>query len=392
MNNLEISLLVLLIVAILSLIFVTYLYLTQKNLKESLLIKAKELQQNVSSLESENLILTQKLNFLENSKKEQEEHFNLLANKILQQNSKEFSNLSSQKIETLLKPLNNQINEFKTKLEQLSLQEAKEISALFNELKNLKELNEKLSNQAQNLTNALKGDNKKQGIWGEMILNKVLELSGLKEGIEYKKEFSIKNYRPDVVVFLPNNKKVIIDAKTSLKAYSNYIATSNKEYLKEHINSIKRHINDISNKNYEELIKEGLDFILLFIPIDSALALAQEEDTELFEFAFKKRVILTSPSTLLASLRAIESSWRVKNQEQNIKKVIDDANILYNKVRGFIEDFTKVGKSLQNAQNSYNDAFNKLSSGKGNILKIIKNIKENAEIKPKIEIEDILKD
>ena len=394
MSVLESSLLAILAILFVALIWVVYLYFNQKELNSKLIAKAKELQQKSNSLEVENRVLKEKVSFLTEAKEGLKDSFENLSNKILQNSTKEFTKLSIGSLESILNPLNSQIKDFKEKIENLSLQEAKEIGALQQEIKSIKELNYKLSQEANELTNALKGSNKSVGIWGEIILTKVLELSGLKEGVEFKKEQTLSSqdgtFRPDVIVYLPNNKEVIIDAKTSLKSYKEYINSQEKEHLKAHIASIKRHIDSVSKKRYENLEKiNSLDFILLFIPIENALNLALQEDSELFEYAFKNRVVLVSPTTLLVALRAIESSWRVQKQAKNIQKVIKSAENLYNKVYNFLEDFDRVGKALNSAKLTYDSAFNKLSSGKGNILRQIENLKDSANIKPKKELNEI---
>jgi len=394
MSVLESSLLAILAILFVALIWIIYLYFNQKELNSKLIAKAKELQQKSNSLEVENRVLKEKVSFLTEAKEGLKDSFENLSNKILQNSTKEFTKLSIGSLESILNPLNSQIKDFKEKIENLSLQEAKEIGALQQEIKSIKELNYKLSQEANELTNALKGSNKSVGIWGEIILTKVLELSGLKEGVEFKKEQTLSSqdgtFRPDVIVYLPNNKEVIIDAKTSLKSYKEYINSQEKEHLKAHIASIKRHIDSVSKKRYENLEKiNSLDFILLFIPIENALNLALQEDSELFEYAFKNRVVLVSPTTLLVALRAIESSWRVQKQAKNIQKVIKSAENLYNKVYNFLEDFDRVGKALNSAKLTYDSAFNKLSSGKGNILRQIENLKDSANIKPKKELNEI---
>ena len=337
-----------------------------------------------------------KIEFLRSSEERLKESFENIASSILDNTNQKLQKVSKESLETILNPLQGQIKEFKERIERLSQEEAKERGALFNELKSLKELNQRLSNEANNLTKALSGESKTQGIWGEMVLEKVLEMSGLREGIEYKREVSLQDnsnqkYRPDVIVYLPQNREVIIDAKTSLRAYKEYINASDenlkKAFLKEHIKSIKNHINLLSQKRYEELkgIK-SLDFVLLFVPIENALLVALNEDSNLFEYAFKKRIILVSPTTLLVSLRAIESSWRYERQSEAISEVINNAQNLYEKVRLFVEDFKTIGKSLNMANEAYENAFKKLTTGKGNVIRQIEMLKEKANIKPKKEI------
>ncbi len=334
----------------------------------------------------------EKLDILKKSEEKLKETFENLANRILEKTGEKITQTSKENLSNLLSPLQNQMKEFKDKIEYLSRDEAEKISALQNELKNLKELSYRLSEDAQNLAKALKGESKTQGSWGELVLERVLELSGLEEGREYEREVSLndgenRRYRPDVIVHLPNNRDVIIDAKTSLRAYEEYIKTQDKAYIKAHIQALKNHIDSLSDKKYEKLKGvNSLDFIFMFVPIENALLLALENDSSLFEYAFKKKVVLVSPTTLLVSLRAIESSWRFEKQAKNIEEVVKSAENLYDKVRGFTEDFEKVGKSLENAQKSFDNAKAKLTTGRGNVIRQIEILKEKAGIKPKKEI------
>jgi DNA recombination protein RmuC len=281
------------------------------------------------------------------------------------------------------------LNEFKQKVDKLYESEIKNISSLFNELKNLKELNQQLSEEAQNLTKALKGDVKKVGNWGEVVLERILEMSGLREGIEFKREVVFKEdnktYRPDVVVYLPNDRIVIIDSKVSLNAYDEYVS-GNEDALKNHLLSIKHHIDKLAEKKYENLANNSLDFVLMFVPIEGALMLALENDPSLFEYAFKKRIILTSPTTLLATLRSIEVSWRYEKQAKNIAEIVKMAENLYDKVRGFVDDFEKVGDNLDKAKKSFDNAKKKLTDGRGNVISQISKLKDQAGIKPKKEL------
>ncbi len=380
--------------------------LLSQKLENAIEYKAKyeALQNNFSLLKQENAKLqtkieeeeksfNDKLKLLEESKSVLKSSFENLANEVLEKSTKKIQEQSTQAITSIVAPLSTQLKDFKDRIENLSKEEAKELSALQNELKNLKELSFKLSKEAQDLTNALKGESKTQGVWGEMVLQRVLELSGLKEGREYKKEVVLKDsnnqiYRPDVIVYLPNHREVIIDAKTSLVAYKRYIESENEEikkgFLKAHVASIKRHIDTLSEKKYENLKGiNSLDFVFMFIPIENALMVALEADDTLFEYAFKRKVVLVTPTTLLVSLRAIESSWRYEYQAKNIAEVIKNAEALYDKVRGFVEDFEKVGDSLDSAKESYHKAFKKLSSGKGNVIRQVEKLKEKANIKPK---------
>jgi DNA recombination protein RmuC len=317
------------------------------------------------------------------------ESFENLVNRVLEASSTKLSNESSK----ILAPLNNELREFKNRIEDLTKNEAERISILLNEIQNIKKLNVKLSEEADNLAKTLKGDIKKAGIWGEMVLERILEMSGLREGYEFKREKVLDGGRPDVIVYLPNNRAVIIDSKVSLKAYSEYIA-GDEEALKRLRDSIKKHIDTLSKKDYEKLLDNSLDFVLMFVPIESALITVLEYDPTLFEYAFQKRVILTSPTTLLATLRSIELSWRYEKQAKNIEEVVKMADKLYNKVRLFVEEFDKIGSSLDSAKKSFEVAKNRLADGKDNIISQLETLKEKSGIKPKkvIKYEEDLKE
>jgi len=366
-------------------------YETQQKQSES--IKDKELISKLTTqLEEQNISMQEKVNILKNSEENLKVEFQNLATQILDKNSQKFAEQNSESLSLILNPMKQQISEFKKKVEDVYDKESKDRGALSAELKILKELNTKISQDAINLTNALKGQNKTQGSWGEMVLEKVLESSGLRKGEEYIREKSLsnedgKNYRPDVIVNLPNDRQVIIDAKTSLTAYEQYTSTQDESekdrFLKAHIFSINNHINELSDKKYEKLKGiNTLDFIFMFIPIESALMIALENDKELFDKAFKKKIVLVSPTTLLVALKAVENSWRYEKQAQSTTEVIRLAEKLYNKVRMFVEDFEKVGKQLNSTQKSYDDAFKKLTSGRDNIVRQIEVFKEKSNINP----------
>ena len=335
----------------------------------------------------------EKIEFLKNSEENLKESFENLANVILEKTAEKFNKTSETSISQIVNPMQKEIKEFKEKVENLTIDEVRKLSALENELKNLKELNLKLSSEAENLTKALKGDKKLQGNWGEMVLERVLEMSGLRLNKDYEREVVLRSddgkiFRPDVVVHLPNKRDIIIDSKVSLNAYTEYIKTEDKEYLKKHINALKSHIDSLAEKNYESLKGiNTLDFIFMFVPIENALNIALE-NSDLFEYAFKKRIVLTSPSTLLVSLRTIEATWRYERHFENIKEVIKNAEILYDKVRLFSEDFEKIGKNIQNMSKTYESAKNRLQNS---IIKQINNLKEKSGIKPKKEIKELEK-
>jgi len=337
--------------------------------------------------------LEDKSKYVEDLKKE----FKNLANEILDDNSKKFSLQNKESMENLLNPVKIQINEFKKKVEDVYDKESRDRTALQHELKSLKELNQKISTDAINLTNALKGESKTQGSWGEMILEKVLESSGLRLGEEYikeeylKHEDSNKGYRPDVIVKLPENRDIIIDAKTSLTAYESYVsATEENEklsFLNAHIVSINNHINGLSDKKYEDLKGvNSLDFVFMFIPIESALMLALENERDLFDKAFKKKIVLVSPTTLLVALKAVENSWRYEKQAKNINDVYDRATKLYEKLEGFTSTLENVGKHISKASEEYNKAYSQFTSGSGNVIRQTQMLKDVSNIKPKKEL------
>jgi len=353
-----------------------------------------------TELKEQNIAMQDKLKLLQNSEEKLKIEFENLANKIFDSNSKKFKEQTSESLELILNPMKQQLSEFRKKVEDVYDKEAKDRSALSAELKILKELNLKMATEATNLTKALKHDNKTQGGWGEMVLDKVLESSGLREGYEFTKQASLRDdedklFKPDVIVNLPDNRHIIIDAKTSLTAYNEYVTSVDEDdkkiHLKHHIKSIKEHIKGLSNKKYEELKNiNSLDFIFMFLPIESALLLALENDVNLYDEAFKQKIILVSPTTLLVALRAVENSWRYERQAQNIQDVYKRAEELYKKFTSFIEDLKKVDKSLEHARSSYNKAFKKLSSGKGNLVSQVTMLKKVSNIKPKKELDSAL--
>lgn len=372
-------------------------------LRDEELMNLRTLNSTLSTkLEEQEKSHEEKLHIYQQNEENLKKEFKNLANEILDLNSKKISEQNKQNLDLILNPMKQQISEFKKKVEDVYDKESKDRTFLQAEINQLKELNHKISNDAINLTNALKGDSKKQGIWGEMVLEKVLENSGLREGKEYEREKHLtgeddKSFRPDVIINLPNDRHIIIDAKTSLRAYEEYIACeddSQKEvFLTKHIVAIKDHIKTLSNKNYEKLKEvNSLDFIFMFIPIEGALLLAMQNDTSLFDNAFKQRIILVSPTTLLVALRAVENSWRYEKQAKNTEEVIKRAELLYTKFVNFIEDLDEVGKSLGKANEKYESAYNKLKTGRGNIIGQIELLKQRANIKAKKNLEEDLKD
>ncbi len=282
------------------------------------------------------------------------------------------------KLSDILNPLKDKINDFQNKVETNQTESTKTNSALMEQIKNLTTLNQAVTKKTEDLTNALKGSNKAQGGWGEMILERVLESSGLKKSSEYETQFSTKNssgdtIRPDAIIYLPDNKNLIIDSKVSLTAYEQY-ANSDEQTIKDlalkaHIASIKSHIKLLSEKDYHTgLGLNSPDFTLMFIPIESGFALSVKEDSTIFEYAWIKKIVLVSPSTLLATLRTIASVWKNENQTRNAVEIAKRAGDMYDKFVSFTEDMEGVGKAIDKAADSHSKAMNKLSVGKGNLV------------------------
>lgn len=312
--------------------------------------------------------------------------FKNIANELLEDKSKRFTEQNQQKLNEILNPLSESIKKFEKKVEEAYEKELRDKISLREEVKKLFELNQKISQEANNLTKALKGDIKKQGNWGELILEKVLERSGLTKDIEYKIQYSTTNedgqrIQPDVVVLLPDKKHIIIDAKVSLVAYHNMINTDNEEsrqkYLQEHVQSVRNHIKNLHEKNYTTAVDlYSPDFILLFMPIESSFSIAVQADHELFHYAWDRKIVIVSPSTLLATLRTIASIWKQERQTRNAMEIARQSGALYDKFKGFIDDMTTIGKKIDEAKSTYENAMSKLYKGSGNIIRRIEEIKK----------------
>ncbi len=331
---------------------------------------------------------------LEEQKKELEEiqkkfttEFENIANKILEKNSEKFTEANRKNIGDVLNPLKEKILLFEKKVEDTYQKGLKDQTDLRAELKKLHELNAKISEEASNLTKALKGDVKKQGNWGEVVLERILERSGLNEGQQgYQKQFSDtseegKRIQPDIVVNLPDNKHIIIDSKVSLLAYEKAVNSVTEEdrlkFVKEHLFSLKTHIKGLSEKHYQTAKSlNSPDFVLLFIPIEASFSLAIQEDQELFSFAWDQKVVIVSPSTLLATLRTIASIWQQENQNRNALEIARQGGALYDKFVGFIIDMENMGKNLETTRKTYEQAMNKLHTGSGNLIRRAENIKK----------------
>jgi DNA recombination protein RmuC len=370
-------------------LILTYLYLVTLQDKNNFRLKYAVLS---SRYEEEMKFSKEKLEIMQNAKEELSKEFKLLANQIFEDKSKKFDYAHKEQFETLLRPFREQITNFSTQSREQFSYEAKERHLLKDELVRLKEMNSQLSQDALNLTNALKGENKTQGNWGEIVLQRILEESGLREGIEYKTQTTLKSiegkiYRPDVIIHMPQERDIIIDSKVSLVAYEKFMSQDDTDAkslaLKEHLNSIHGHIKDLSAKDYDRLQGVNtLDFVLLFMPIEGAFLLALQTDGEFFKRAYDSNILVVSPSTLLVTLRTIEHIWRTQRQEDHALQIVNEAEAMYEKLVLFVDEIHKIGAHLQKAQDSYETSLKRLKSGKGNIIKRAENMIELG-LKPK---------
>jgi DNA recombination protein RmuC len=311
--------------------------------------------------------------------------FENLANKILDEKSSKFSELNKENIKNILDPLREKIADFEKKVETNSKENITINAALREQILNLTQLNEQMSREAMNLTKALKGDSKMQGNWGELVLERVLEKSGLEKGREYDVQQSFtteegNRLMPDVIIHMPDGKKMIIDSKVSLTAYERFVNAEDElekaKFLKEHVNSIERHVEMLSAKNYHDLYKiESPNFVLLFIPIEPAFAVALSQEAKLYNKAFDKNIVIVTPATLLATLRTIDSMWQNEKQQRNALKIAEEAGKLYDQFVNLTDDLLKLGNQFKTAQGTYESTMRKLT-GKGNLLGKVENLKK----------------
>ncbi len=312
--------------------------------------------------------------------------FELLAQKILEEKTTKFTEQNKENLKTILSPLQEKIQLFEKKVEDTHKESIDYHAALRQQILGLREMNEKMSQETINLTKALKGDNKMQGNWGELVLERVLEKSGLEKDREYFVQQSFttpegQRLQPDVVIALPDGKKMIVDSKVTLTAYERLCNAENeeeqKQYLREHLIAIHRHVEQLSSKNYYDLYQmESPDFVLLFIPIESAFAVALQEDNTLYNKAFEKNIVIVTPSTLLATLKTINSMWTNQKQQENALEIARQAGALYDKFEGFVTDLIKIGKKMDEAKVEYQGAMNKLTEGKGNLISSVERLKK----------------
>lgn len=337
-------------------------------------------------LQHEQSLAQEKLTVLTQAREEMRAQFRVLASDVLDEKTRRFTETSRQGLGDILSPLQDKISRFEKKVDETYNREARERFSLEKEIKNLQTLNARISEDAINLTRALKGESKTQGAWGEFILSSILEASGLVEGQQYETQRSldavseetsatgnVRRSQPDVLVYLPDNRQVIVDAKVSLTAYERYCsaesADDQAEYLRQHVLSLKTHIRQLSDKQYQHLPQvNSLDFVLLFVPIEPAFSQALQHEPQLFNIAFERNIVLVGPSTLLATLRTIHNIWRYEQQSRNAQDIARRAGALYDKFVSFVADMDDLGKKLDAGQRSYDAAMNKLQSGKGNLI------------------------
>lgn len=321
----------------------------------------------------------EKLELLQNAEQHLQKQFENLANQLFKNHTESFEKNSQQQLNHLLEPLNKQLEGFRQQVQQQYIQEGKERASLKTEIISLQQLNKKITEEASALARALKGDNKKQGNWGEMVLQKILDESGLRENHEYHTQVSQRNqdgklYQPDVVVHLPQDKEVIIDSKVSLIGYEAYfnaeLEVEKVRHLKEHITSVKNHIRELGRKEYHDLLGDrSLEYVLMFIPIEGAFLLAMEDAPELVKLAMDNNVLIVSPTNLMVALRTIHNIWQYEYQNQNAREIAKKAADLYDKFYGFVKDMEKLGDAINSVQKRYTDANNKLFEGRGNLVK-----------------------
>ena len=311
--------------------------------------------------------------------------FENLANKILEEKSVKFTEQNQKNIKNILQPLQERIQQFEQKVDLTHKENIRLHQALREQLMNLQNQNLRITQEAENLTRALKGDSKMQGNWGELVLERVLEKSGLEKDREYSVQQSFtredgSRVMPDVIINLPNGNKMVVDSKVSLTDYERYVnaeETQREAFLKEHVNSLRRHVEQLSAKKYEDLYEmESPDFVLMFVPIETAFSIAINYDNDLYNKAFERNIVIVTPSTLLATLRTIDSMWSNEKQRRNAVEIARQAGALYDKFEGFVTDLTRVGKRMDEAKDEYRGAMNKLVEGRGNILTSIEKLKK----------------
>lgn len=350
---------------------------------------ARLLEENVkikSDIDNQKHYMEEKLAFLEKSKEELALKFRDISNEVIKAQNRQFGDEQKNAFTLLLKPFQEQMSEFKHKVEAAHQDSLKNKSSFDEQFKTLLTLNQNLSKDAEDLSAALKGNKKIQGNWGEFQLERILEIAGLQEHLNYEKQETFRNeenrmLRPDIIIKLPNERNVIVDSKVSLNDYINYVncedETLRQVYLKKHIQCIRGHIDELAGKDYQKLIKNNaLDYVVIFIPVESAYVEAVRADNTLYDYAYKKNIAITTPSSLLPILRTIENLWQIENQNKNVARIAELGGALYDKLFNFTEDMQRIDKALDGARKNYDMAIKKLSTGKGNALSLAARLKQ----------------
>jgi len=398
------------IIIIFSIFIIFWIHRAGKQQITELKEENKQLKQEVESLQSKHVTAIQETaetkallqskeellkiqqTELQNTKEQLNKDFQVLANQILEEKTAKFTDQNRMNMETILRPLNEKLAEFKTKVEETYDKESKQRFSLEERIRELVALNQQISEDANNLTKALKGNNKIQGNWGEMILESILEKSGLKKGIEYFSQDILtnengeritndqnKSLQPDMVIVYPGGRKIVIDSKVSLVGYVKYVESQTDEDRlvaeKEHILSTKKHIDELSAKCYQDYI-ESLDFVMMFIPNEPAYILAMQLDSSIWDYAYRKRILLISPTNLIASLKVVADLWKREYQSRNALEIAKRGAILYDKFAGFVDTLQDVGKNIDRTQKSYEKAFSQLKDGNGNLIRQAEMLKE----------------
>jgi DNA recombination protein RmuC len=348
-----------------------------------------ELNNQLSRESANNVNLKEKLQEQKNELEELQikftKEFENLANRIFDEKSSKFTQQNKDNLDLILKPLGDKIKLFEEKVNTVYVDESKQRAALAEQIRNLHDLNKQMSKDATNLTRALKGESKTQGNWGEFILESILEKSGLTKGREYSVQSTYtsdegKKQKPDVIINLPDSRHIIIDSKVSLTAYEAFCSIEDDELrrkaLLEHLSSVRNHVNELSRKNYQNIYDlSSMDFVIMFVPIEPAMAIASQEDITIWNDAFEKNIIIVSPSILLATLRTIANIWKQENQNKNALEIARQSGALYDKFVSFVDDLINIGKKIDDTKDYYSEAMKKLYEGRGNIIRQIENIK-----------------
>jgi DNA recombination protein RmuC len=347
-------------------------------LEEKLQATHAQLVRAETRLEEQQHYMQEKEEFLRQTRESMQVQFKTLAQEIFEEKGRSFKHENKSGLNEILDPLRSQLQEFRQRIDTIHVTDLKDRTSIRHELEHLRTTSHQLNQEAVNLTRALKGENKFQGNWGEMVLERVLEQSGLRKGYEYDTQVHLRNeenklLRPDVVVHLPEGKEIVIDSKVSLTAYERYCSaedTAEQELaLKQHVSAVRQHITSLGSKDYADLKGvESLDFILMFMPLEPAFICAVQHAEDLLELSMQQHVVVVTPTTLLATMRTVENIWRFERQNQNAHAIAERAGAVYDKLRGFVEDMEKIGTQITTLDQQYHSAMNKLTQGRGNLI------------------------